>query len=257
LGTSETRINYMSITARLKQVSVETLEILREDPLLLPAFFDAKFLPESPYWQKALYIGKYAERLKQEVRAKFGRTSHNPNKWIGNYNWEILEQQFLSEWETPHLDLHKYFPELTFLMAGYVPGEVSSQWTIPEIKALFIDESHKYFLSFLVIENSEWDNLPLVNAIGAGKEIDYETDYGQVRYLLTDEVGQILDGLLLLSQEGFQERFKRESEKAELLPWIDWSEEKMLDGLTEYYNQITSYYEETLRNQQAMLLDVG
>ncbi|MEH1920673.1 hypothetical protein [Nostoc sp.] len=69
-----------------------------------------------------------------------------------------------------------------------------------------------------------------------------------------DEVGEILDGLLELSQEGFQNRFIRESQKSEPVPWIDWSEEEMLDWMTDYYNQIFDYYQSAVRQHKALLL---
>ncbi|MBW4427869.1 MAG: hypothetical protein KME50_26365 [Nostoc desertorum CM1-VF14] len=60
--------------------------------------------------------------------------------------------------------------------------------------------------------------------------IGYETGYGPIRYILPgDEVGQILDGLLEFSPESFQNCFIRESQKSEPIPWIDWSEEEVLD----------------------------
>lgn len=108
----------------------------------------------------------------------------------------------------------------------------------------------------LVIKNSAWDGLPLVNAFGAGTEIGYETGYGPVRYLISSEVEQILDGLLELSPEGYQNRFIRESQKAEPLPWIDWSEDRaeILDWMTDYYNEIVDYYRCAVSQNQALLL---
>jgi hypothetical protein len=55
-------------------------------------------------------------------------------------------------------------------------------------------------------------------------------------------------------EEGFQERYRRESEKANPLPWIDWDEEEMLDWMTDYFNEIQDYYTDTCRNKKAMLL---
>jgi Domain of unknown function (DUF1877) len=96
----------------------------------------------------------------------------------------------------------------------------------------------------------------LVNAFGAGTEIGDETGYGYDRYLISSEVEQILDGLLGLSLEGYQNRFIRESQKAEPLPWIDWSEDRaeMLDWMTEYYNEMVDYYRCAVSQHQALLL---
>ncbi|MFB2971624.1 hypothetical protein ACE1CD_21895 [Aerosakkonema sp. BLCC-F183] len=186
----------MGIESQLKQISIPTLETLRQNPSIVSSFFAAKWLPESAFWQRATYFtGESAQKTKQEARARFGRVPQNRNRWIGSYDRIALEEQFLSEWETPELDLHKNFQGLNFLLAGYIPGHVSSKWTIPElrafvgtqsqkpflsslIQALVGTQSPKDFLSFFAIENSQWDGLPLVNAIGAGNEIGYETGYG-------------------------------------------------------------------------------
>ena len=267
----------MSITSKLKQISVPTLELLRQNPMLIGSFFDAHLLPESNSWREKEYLdADTAENIKQRASTRFGKVENKPNQWIDNYDWKALEKQFISEWETPELDLHKYFPELTYLLAGYIPAYYTSGWIIPELEKLFIhkvennsfsielipsqiktmfsNNKYKDFLPFLAIENSEWDNLPLVNAIGAGKEIGYETGYGPLKYLLPNEVGEILDGLIFLDEEGFKERFIRESQKVEPLPWIDWSEDEMLDWLTDYFNDIEVYYEDAVRRNQGMLL---
>jgi Domain of unknown function (DUF1877) len=244
----------MSITCRLKQISIPTLELILQDPLLLSSFFDSQWLPESPFWHQSQWKGESAEKTKQEARVRFTKSLQDRNRGKTNYNLQALESQLLSEWETPELDLHKYFPELTYLLAGYIPGgSVSSQWTIPELR-LAAHQSKGDFLRFSVVENSAWDTHPIVNALGAGTEINFEIGYGKPRYLLTDEVGEILDGLLFLSEEGFQERYQRESEKAEPAPCIDWDEEEMLDWLTDYFNEIQDYYEDTYSQKKAMLI---
>ncbi|MEH1943387.1 MAG: DUF1877 family protein [Nostoc sp.] len=253
----------MGIIGEIKQISASTLELLKGDPLLVEVFRDAEYLPEYALWQRVTYWKGY-EKIKQEVRARFGKLSKtqglsrfipgNRKQWKKTYDWQALEQQFLGEWENPALDLHKSWQELTFLLAGYIPGYYATpQGKIPE---LIVDKGYKKdFLPFLVVENSAWDGMPLVNAFGAGTEIGYETGYGPIRYLSPgDEVGQILDGLLELSREGFQNRFIQESQKSAPISWIDWSEEEMLDWMTDYYNEIVDYYQSAVRQQKALLL---
>lgn len=254
----------MGIEAELKQISIHTLELLKQDVCLFEHFFEAKWLPESPFWRNSQWSGEFAETTKQQVRKRFGRLSlsqtiqrsikrvFKPHEVV-DYDWGDLEKQFLQEWEVPVLDLHKYFQELTFLLAGYIPGYYSSGWLLPELE-VYSNQPDKDFLPFLVVKNSEWDNHPLVNAIGAGANLDYKTGYGPIRYLLPNEVEQILDGLLQLTEEGFQERYRQESQKATPCPWIDWSEEEMLEWLTDYYNEMVSYYQNAATNQRAMLL---
>lgn len=79
-------------------------------------------------------------------------------------------------------------------------------------------------------------------------------DYGGVRYLTNNEVGKILDGLLFLTEDGFKERYHRESQKVEPCPYIDWSEEEMLDWLTDYYREIVEYYYDPYHDRKALLL---
>lgn len=255
----------MESTGKIKQISGLTLDLLREDPLLVNAFFDAQWLPESTFWQQRRYWTEdSAEKIKQDARAQFGKLPKSeglswliPGKqqqWKHNYDWQSLEKQFLAEWENPELDLDKCWQEVTFLLAGYI----ACYYATPQgkISELNIEKGYKKdFLPFLVIKNSAWDGLPLVNAFGAGKEIGYETGYGPIRYLEPgDEVRQILNGLLELSQEGFQNRFIRESQKPEPIPWIDWSDEEMLEGMTDYYNEIVDYYQSAARQNKALLL---
>jgi len=246
----------MGIEGRIKHISSSTLDLFIKDPYLVDAFFDAKWLPESPFWQSVPDLKReYTETLKQNARAIFGNLPAGRSKhWKNTYDWQALEELFLTEWEIPELDLHKYWSDLTFLLAGYDPCYYNKpQGKIPE---LIVEKGYKKdFLPFLVIDNSQWDGKPLVNAFGAGKDIGYETGYGPVRYLQAgDEVGQILDGLLELSQEGFENRFMLESQKPNPVPWIDWSDEEMLDYMVDYYNEIVDYYETAVRNQKVLLL---
>jgi Domain of unknown function (DUF1877) len=243
----------MSITCQIKRISISTLELIQQEPLLLSSLLDAKWVPESPFWQQNKWIDESAKKTKQAAQVRFSKSLQDCNRWKNNYSLQALEQQLLFEWETPELDLHKYFTELTYLLAGYVPSYFSSEWITPELISV-ARKNRNDFLPFLAIENSKWDGLPLVNALGAGTEIGAEMGYGKARYLLPEEVGDILDGLLFLSEEGFQERYKRESKKVEPCPYIDWEEEEMLDWMTDYFNDIQNYYEDTFRNKEAMLL---
>ncbi|MCD8489772.1 MAG: YfbM family protein [Desertifilum sp.] len=254
----------MGIEAELKQISIHTLERLRQDICLFDHFFEAKWLPKSPAWSNSQASGEFYEKIKQRTRKRFDRLSLSQTiqrsvkrvfklREVVDYDWKALEQQFLQEWEVPELDLHKHFQQLTFLLAGYIPAYYASGWLLPELE-VYSNQLNKDFLSFLVVENSEWDNRPLVNAIGAGAELKYKTGYGPVRYLLPNEIEQILNGLLQITEDGFQERYRQESKKAVPCPWIDWSDEEMLEYLTDYYTEIVDYYQDAVVNQRAMLL---
>lgn len=236
----------MGINSYLKAVSVSTLETLQQDPELIELFFAAQWLPESQVWQKSYLKGKWSEQAKKQAAQQL--SSHSS-----------LKQLFLNEWEMPEANLHKYGDVLTFLLAGYVPGNISQQCTIPELRAnseLMQKTKGRDFAPFLFFIDSEWDRLPLVNALGAGTILGFGHSkvHSSVRYLYTDEVGQILDSLLLLSEPGFRERYRRESMKEEPVPLFDLSEDEELDWLTGYYQTIENYYSKTLRTEQAMLL---
>ncbi|BCL38013.1 DUF1877 family protein [Nostoc sp. MS1] len=253
----------MGITGRIKQISSLTLDLFIQDPFLVDAFFDAQWLPESPYWQGRSNTREF-EQMKQDARKRFGKLPErkglsrfifkNRQKWKYTYDWQALEEQFLAEWATPELDLGKSWQEITFLLAGYIAAYYSMpQGKIPELR---VEKGYKKdFLPFIVIQNSQWDGKPLVNAFGAGKEIGYETGYGPVRYLLAgEEVGQILDGLLELSKEGFKNRFIYESQKQNPIHWLDWSDEDLLECMVDYYTEIFDYYKSAVSNQKALLL---
>lgn len=114
----------MSINGCLKQISTKTLALLKRNPFLTCALFDAKWLPESPVWNKPFFrSGEGAERAKQEARLRFGRLPEGYSQGLGNCDWEDLERQFLAEWEIPELDLAGYWQPLTYLLSGYFSGQ--------------------------------------------------------------------------------------------------------------------------------------
>lgn len=256
----------MGICAELKQISLSTLEILRQDPLLVKLFRTAKYLPESAFWRQTTWTDKSAERTKERSQKEF-RRFRSSNK----YEQHTLKQQFLAEWEISELDLDKSWSELTCFLAGYRPGYISL-WAVPELnrfrrptsirqsiigKLFSLPPSYqeKDFLNFLVVEESEWDGLPLINAVGAGTEINYPKDYGPMRYLLPHEIEQIMNGLIKLSEKGLEERFWREAEKEDLRSWMDWSDKEfLLESMIEFYNETLNYYRDAATNQRAMLL---
>lgn len=238
----------MGINSYLKAVSISTLETLQQDPELTDLFFAAQWLPEAPKWKKSYLQGEWSEKTKEQATQQFSKYSS-------------LKQPFLDEWETPEADLHKYFDVLTFLLAGYVPGYILRPWTIPELRSkaeLMQQSKNRDFAPFLMFMDSQWDGLPLINALGAGAILNPNTSsHRLVRYLSTEEVGNMLDGLLLLSEQGFRTRYKRESRKPNPVPRFDLTEEEELDWLTDYFRIIENYYGNTLRSDKAMLLYLG
>lgn len=237
----------MGIVAKLKQISPSTLDKIKDESLLLDAFCLAKWLPDSEYWQQQVREGAYVEDLDlqqkemqifQNMKWRYRLKYFCKFKWISQIEWDKLEAEFLLEWKIPELDLHKWWLELHFLFTG---------------DNLYNSLMRDGF-PFLVMKNSMWDNRPLVNAVFAGTETAGETGYGKARYLLSDEVKEVAEGLSELSEAGFQERYNREAGKEDRVDFIDWSEEGMLDWFTEYYNELTAYYREATEKSNAMLL---
>lgn len=227
----------MGVTLYLKQISTSTLETLKQDPKQVELFYAAQWLPESSFWQRATYwTDSSANVVKQKSETQFGSSSRR--------------DQFVGEWEVPDLDLHKYFPELTYLLAGYIPDSSEGRLALPELQLHPELMQKNTFMQFFIIENSEWDGLPLVNAIWAGTQIGRE---GINWYQTPEEVSQILNGLLTMSEHGFQARYQREAGSDEPCPWFDWEEEEMLDWLTDYYNKMVNYYQDATQRGNAML----
>jgi Domain of unknown function (DUF1877) len=260
----------MGICSELKQISIETLDVLKQDPQLVELFLAANYLPESALWkQRNYWNGVSAEQTKENSQNKFRRF-----RWSDKSEEETLKNQFLLEWEIPELDLDKSWMELTFFLAGYIPGDISS-FAAPELESSKISSPkistkqgwlgkifapkqphrNKVFLDFIAIESSEWDGLPLVNAVGAGVAIGYEMSYESMRYLMPNEVELITNSLTQLSEKGFEDRLVRESRKEIPCSYIDWSDtEGLMEGMIEFYNETLSYYQDAAINKRAMLL---
>ncbi|NEO82990.1 MAG: DUF1877 family protein [Spirulina sp. SIO3F2] len=277
----------MGIVVNLKQISLYTLEVLQQSPTLGAALFDAQYLPESPFWNTSEGFDEYDERTKKEARMRFDRCVFRAlrdrlsfwdrlsdflvfeviSKFISHdrtrpksrrpkhLSWhQAIEQHFLTEWEIPELDLGKNLYELTLLLSGYAPAYYhSSDGLLLELES-YKGRGDGEFLSFLVVESSDYGSPPLVNAVGAGTQLEYETGYGPVRYLLPNENEQILSGLLRLTKEDLWERYRTELRKEKPCSWFVFLDEEILEGVLELYDEIVFYYNDAVKNQRVMLL---
>jgi hypothetical protein len=226
----------MGVTVSLKQISPSALDILIQDPAQLELFFAAKWLPSSPAWRTRQYCSELdASQYQQEAKLKFSGS--------------VYEEQFAAEWTLPELDVHKYWADMTYLLAGYIPSYSAKSLALPELQARSDLMKEDNFMEFLLIENSEWDKRPLVNAIFAGNFFGEDTHW----YQTPEEVGQISEGLQRISRKGFRARYRREAKSEEPCPWIDWEEEEMLDWLTGYYNEMVEDYKDAFQRGNAML----
>jgi hypothetical protein len=101
----------MGVTVSLKQISPLTLDILTQDPELFKLFSDSQWLPNSAMWERSSLPESYASQFKQDAESKFKGSVYS-----------VYKERFVSEWIIPELDLHKYWPELTYLLAGFIPN---------------------------------------------------------------------------------------------------------------------------------------
>ena len=133
----------MGITLRLKKISVSTLEVLRQNPEQVDFFYEAKWLKESAYWQTITY--KCDLVVQQQAEEKFSSFCYR--------------KQFVGEWEIPELDLHKYFPELTYLLAGYIPYFSERLLALPELQSRRNLMKKNNFMKFFWVQNKLHLNL--------------------------------------------------------------------------------------------------
>ncbi|QLE44238.1 DUF1877 family protein [Nostoc sp. C052] len=255
----------MGIVAELKQISPLMLDKFQRDSSLLDIFFSVKYLPESYFWEEAIYVpGNSRLSIQKHSEDKFKKF-----KWADNQQREDTKAEFLKEWQISELSLGKSWHELHFLLTGYthtdkLPFLVSgnSLNNLPQIPLnnwSFFKLAHKILnnqrhVEQYTIPTLDIDNLPLVNAILGGTEIGNKEGYGKHRYLTPDEVRQVAKALSELSENGFITRYKQEEIKQERVSIIDWSEPETVDYLTEYYKEIVAYYIEATNLGNAMLL---
>jgi Domain of unknown function (DUF1877) len=198
----------MGCTLYLQQISQSTLEILKREPDNLELFYEAQYMSVSD--------------------SDLVQTGGNPDR-----------TQFIREWKTPSLDLHKYFPELTYLLAGHLPDYSDRQTAIPELQSRKDLMRKDNFMQFTIIESSCWDGKPLVNAIWTGTQFIEE---GMEWYQTDKEVKEIINGLLEISKKGFRDRYLNEAKSNNPCYQIDWDDKEMIDYLTDYSTQMVNYY---------------
>ncbi|MBD2741778.1 DUF1877 family protein [Coleofasciculus sp. FACHB-1120] len=224
----------MGIEAKFKQVSPYLLEKLKKYPDFAQLFFDAKYLPDSPLWQKftinsddpddvelfdeySNFAAKTLQKLAVETLQKL--KEEKPEEF------EKLKADIpviIEEGKAEYFDADKTWREIHFLLTGY---------------------DYSVRLNFLVGENEE-DGLPSINAVLSGNEIEHEATYGLVRYLTADEVKQVAEALSKYSHAMIKERLK----------FRGWQED-YFDHLFDYkYYPLVRYYQDAAEKGNAMFL---
>ena len=81
----------MGIRGELKQISPLILDKFKINSSLLDIFFTTKYLAESPFWEKAIYIsGNPRLNIQQQSEEKFQKF-----KWADNQQRENTKAEFL------------------------------------------------------------------------------------------------------------------------------------------------------------------
>ncbi|MCL1468487.1 DUF1877 family protein [Argonema galeatum] len=216
----------MGIEAEFKQVSPYLLEKLKEHPDFAELFFDAQYLPESPFWQQfTINLNDpddvvFLDEFTNLALETFNKLRENKQEEFKKQKTDI--SQIIEEGKAEYLDIDKTWRMIHFVLTG---------------------EDDSFVPPFLIGENNE-DRLPSINAILGGTEIEHEATYGLVRYLTVDEVKQVADALSKFSYTMIRERLK-------LRGW----KEKSFDHLFDYtYNPLVRYYQDAAEKGNAMFL---
>ncbi|MEM9924022.1 MAG: DUF1877 family protein [Cyanobacteria bacterium P01_D01_bin.50] len=218
----------MGIEAEFKQVSPYLLEKFKIYPDFIDLFFDAQYLPNSPFWQQ------YSIDLNDSEDSEwFNEAINYVPETLAKLKIEKLEDfkqlesdipLIITEGKNVKFDIGKRWQVLHFILTG-------TDYSIP--------------LPFLISTN-EKDKLPSINIIFGGQTIDYETDYGLLRYLTVDEVKQIAQALSNFSRKQFHERL--------ILKDLENNFEMVLNILYDDYQQLLNYYQNAADRHNAMFL---
>lgn len=225
-----TILNFLivGIEAEFQQVSPYLLDKFKIYPDFVDLFFDAQYLSDSPFWQQFnldLNDSEYSEW--------FNEAMNYVPETLAKLKIEKLEDLkklesdiplILTEGKKSKLDIGKRWPIIHFILTG-------TDYSIP--------------LPFLIGIN-ETDKLPSINAIFGGKTIDYQTDYGLLRYLTVDEVKQVAQALSNFSRNQFYERL--------ILKGLRNDFDLIFNILYDVYQQLLNYYQNAADRQNAMFL---
>lgn len=218
----------MGIEAEFKQVSPYLLEKFKIYPDFTDLFFDAEYLPDSPFWQH------------------FNLDLNNPedSEWFNeatNYLPETLAKLKIEKLE----DFKKLESDIPLIITEGKKSklDIGKRW--PILHFILTRTDYSIPLPFLVGKNKT-DKLPSINIIFGGKTIDYETDYGLLRYLTVDEVKQVAQALSNFSRDQFHERL--------ILKDLENDFDLIFNILYDVYQQLLNYYQNATDRQNAMFL---
>lgn len=222
----------MGITLEFKQVSPYLLNRLKEFPDFTELFLDAKYLPDSLFWEEFTinqddvgdvgdvewfneatnYYTDTLEKLKTDKPQEFEK---------------IKEDIYLikNEGKEFYLDIDKIWEFIHFLLTGY---------------------EFDVKIPFLIGKNSN-DGLPLINAIFGAKSLGYDgSDFGLI-YFTDKEVQEIAQALSDFSYDHMREKLRFNGLEKENYDYF----------LNDIYDKILKYYQDVAQKGNAMFLDFG
>ena len=204
----------MGISCEFKQVSSYVLGKLKQEPTLF-------------------YALRHADRISiLEDYYKFGGLLWRDQ----SEEIELDIYQVLSEGRIEGFSVDKSWHELHYLLTN------NSSWEFNN-------------LAFLIDENLNGDNMPLINIVLGGTAIEEcETGYGSLRYLISDEVRQVVQAFSKISEEGLRKRYEQAETLKPRLYSCDWGLKHDVEDFLELYDAVVEYYQDAAIKEDAMLI---
>jgi hypothetical protein len=123
---------------------------------------------------------------------------------------------------------------------------------------LYLDKTW-YPLHFLLTGEPEGVPGPISRAISGGTEIGRDLQFGPAKYLMPDEVREVSAALSAITHEELRRRFDPADPRAELIyfPMDDpEEEERFFNELVTYFDQLSIFYREAAKRNQAILIGI-
>jgi len=206
----------MGMIGHVRQVTLEQLRELQQNPDTLEQFLHGKILASAPKIRAAL---ERVQQLGMQARAE-----SDPEKR------ELLRQQVLQELET----------------AGVQPPSGG-----PGEDGLSLEKSW-HSLHYLLTGSAEPVGSPLGKAILGGREIGPDLGYGPARFLDVSEVREVAANLSKLSPSDLARRFDLPTMMAVRI--YACRDEGELELAQHYFAQLKDYYSDAEKRGNAMLL---
>jgi hypothetical protein len=216
----------VGITAEFKQVSPYLLQSLKEYPDFAELFFNAKYLPDSEFWQEVTINPNDPDDVEW-----FNELSNSAVETL-----EKLKKEKPHGFENPRLDI------LSIIFEGKTKClNIDKTWN--RLHFFFTGCEYPVRPDFLVGKNEE-DHLPSINAVLGGLEINYSATYNLVRYLTDSEIAQVVEALYTLSHSQIRERLR----------FKGWEEDKFEYLFNYTYEPLVNYYKDAAERGNAMFL---